>query len=109
MAMGRRNEAKAAWLKLWSLHPFTREGRRVAEWLGGATELPEAAVVARGEALVEAHRNAEGEALLAPLGAASKLPQPLACRAALAMGKAQRKSRAHLRAISTLSLVVKRV
>ena len=106
-AMRSLKEAKAAWLSLWSLHPLTREGRRAGERVGEVGEVPQAAVVARAETLVEAHHNAEGEALLAPLVGSAKLPEALACRAGLALGKAQRKQRAHARAITTLSAVVK--
>lgn len=100
--------ARAALVTLWSAHPLTREARRAQERLGDVAALPAAALVARGEALVEAHHNAEGQALLAPFAVSGKVTSPLACRAGLASGKAQRKLRQHAGAIATLSWVVRR-
>lgn len=105
-ALGKREAAQAALQALWSGHPLSPLGARAAALVGGAAKLPVAVVVARGEALVEAHRNAEGEALLTSALGRLKLPEPLACRAVLAIGKAQRKQRAHGRAIATLTKVV---
>src|SRR5262249_51719046 len=60
------------------------------------------------DALIEANRNAEGIALLEPVVAALKLPDPLACRAGFALGKGLRKQRVHLKAVQVLAPVVKK-
>lgn len=98
---------RAALVKLWSRHPLSPQAAKIEARLGDLSKVGSEALVSRGEALIEAHRNAEGEALIAPLLGALKLPEAVACRAHFAVGKAQRKQRAHARASATLAAVVK--
>lgn len=63
----------------------------------------------RAEALIDAHRNAQGAALLEPLLGTLKLPAALACQAHAAAGRAQRKLRNHARAAALLTPVVQRM
>lgn len=99
---------RAALIKLWSRHPLSREAIRSEGRLGDVSDVGSEALVSRGEVLIDAHHNAEGEALIAPLLEALKLPDALACRAHFAVGKAQRKQRQHAKAVATLAPVVKK-
>ncbi len=98
---------RAALLKLWAAHPLSREGRKAEARLGGAAA-PTEALVTRGEALIDAHRNAQGVALVEPLLAGLKLPEATACRASFAVGKGYRKLRRHAKAVQLLGPVAAR-
>ena len=98
---------RAALIRLWTLHPLSPFSAQVETRLNAAT-LPVEARIARAEQLIEAHRNRRGRALLEPLAPKLKLPDPLACRAHFAYGKALRKERLHSRAIQILVPVVAR-
>jgi soluble lytic murein transglycosylase len=103
-----RKDASAereALVKLWSLHPLSRQAAQAQDRLKG-TKPPLAAEVARAETLIDAHRNRDGIEQLAPLLEKLALPEPLACRAHFAHGKALRKEREHRKAIATLTPVV---
>lgn len=90
--------------RLWGLYPLSSEAKAAERRLAGAPLLVEWKVN-RGEQLIEAHRNRQGMAVLEPLLPGLKLPDPLACRARFAYGKALRKERLHTRAIAMLDLV----
>ncbi len=94
--------------RLWSGHPLSSLAEQAEKRLGGAAKLPRAAHVARAEAWIDAHRNKQGLAALQPLLPQLSLPDPLACRAHFAFGKALRKERQHTKAIEVLSPVVQR-
>lgn len=97
-------EQEALW-KLWSLHPLSSQADEARKRLRGAKpSVP--TQVARAEQLIELHRNKVGLELLEPLLAKLKLPDPLACRARFAYGKALRKERQHTRAIAELKPLV---
>lgn len=106
LADGDRVQAAAALTRLWSERPVSRladlAGTRLRAL--GVPLSPET-VVARGEALVEAHHNRRAIELLAPLTGRSLLPE-LSCRARFVLGKAYRKERLHTRALATLRPVV---
>ncbi len=100
-----RADAKAekkALTALWSKHPLAPQAKRAEARLGSIAALPKDAMIARAEVLIDAHRNAQGIALLEPLIANQKLPDPLACRAHFALGKGYRKQRMHPKAAATL-------
>lgn len=106
-----RNDAKAeqrALAELWSKHPLSAQALKHEKRLVEPEKLPVAITVTRAEQLVEFHRNAQGLALVEPLLESLTLPDPLACRAHLVAGKAQRKLRAHPKAVALLSPVVRR-
>jgi soluble lytic murein transglycosylase len=105
---GEGRAAREALLQLWSRHPVSPEARQAEARLGEPSRLPDESVVTRGEGLIEAHRNAEGEALLTPLLGRLLLPDGLGCRARYAVGRAQRKQRAFGRAVATLTPVTTR-
>lgn len=96
-----------ALLKLWSRHPLAKEVEKAEPRLGDLAAVPQDALVARAEALIDAHRNAQGMELVEPMLATLALPDPLACRAHFAAGKGYRKLRQHAKAIATLAPVVK--
>lgn len=98
---------QATLARLWSLHPLSVQTSKHEQRLTDPDGLSAAVKVARAEQLIEAHRNAQGLALVEPLLEALTLPEPLACRAHFAAGKAHRKLRAHPKAVSVLSAVVK--
>lgn len=106
----RRDEKgeREALLKLWSRHPLSREAGKAEPRLGDLTAAPADALVTRGEALIDAHHNAQGLAFIEPLLGGLKLPDPLACRAHFAAGKGYRKLRQHQKAVTTLAPVVKK-
>jgi soluble lytic murein transglycosylase len=97
---------RAALVKIWAGHPLAALARVAERRLAG--KMPVEAQVAHAEALIDANRNAAGLTLLQPLLAQLKLPDPVACRASFALGKALRKERQHARAIQTLTPVVER-
>ncbi|HZI10649.1 MAG TPA: transglycosylase SLT domain-containing protein [Myxococcus sp.] len=98
---------RAALWRLWAAHPLSQLARQAEKRLKGQTP-PDDAKVARGEALIELHRNKQGLAVLEPLLTQHQLPDPLACRAHFVYGKGQRKERQHTRAIQVLTPVVEK-
>lgn len=96
---------RSALIDLWTLHPLSPLAARAEGRLKMATLAIEARVI-RAEQLIEAHRNRGGLALLEPFAFKLKLPDPIACRAQFAYGKAQRKERRHAKAIRALVPVV---
>jgi soluble lytic murein transglycosylase len=95
-------------LKLWSAHPMSPQAVRAAARM---SDPPPASVdqkVTRAEALIDAHRNVQGIEILQPIVATLKLPEPTACRAHFALGKGQRKQRAHAKSAELLGAVVKK-
>ncbi len=94
---------QAALLKLWSRHPLARDAEKAEARLGDLSAVPQDAMITRAEALIDAHRNAQGVAIVEPMVAAMKLPDPLACRAQFALGKGYRKLRQHVKAVATLA------
>ncbi len=108
--LGGKGDSKGereALLKLWSRHPLSKEAEKVEPRLGDLTAVPVEARVARGEALIDAHRNAQGLELVEPLLEGLALPDGVACQAHFAAGKGYRKLRQHAKAIATLGPVVK--
>ncbi|XXF80977.1 transglycosylase SLT domain-containing protein [Myxococcaceae bacterium GXIMD 01537] len=97
-------ERDALWT-LWGRHPLSPLAAQAEKRLKGQAT-PDTAKVARGEQLIELHRNKQGLAILEPLMPTLKLPDALACRAHFAYGKGMRKERQHTRAIQVLSPVV---
>ncbi|MFN7134627.1 MAG: tetratricopeptide repeat protein, partial [Myxococcales bacterium] len=98
-ARGRKDAARAAYLDVWGQHPNSRYAEpalKRATALGGTPS--DEHRIARGELLMEAHKNQQAIALLAPL--ANDPPKGLSdewlCRARYALGKAYRKERQHL-------------
>jgi soluble lytic murein transglycosylase len=99
---------KQALLQLWAMHPMSLAAGRAA---GRLPSPPPATVdqqISHAEALIDAHRNLQGMAMLEPIAAALKLPDPSACRALFALGKGQRKQRLHAKAVASLAPVVKK-
>ncbi|MCE9671482.1 transglycosylase SLT domain-containing protein [Myxococcus stipitatus] len=100
-----RTSERAALWRLWGAHPLSPLAKQAEKRLKGQAP-PLEAKVARGEQLVELHRNKQGLTQLEPLLGQLKLPDALACRAHFAYGKGMRKERQHTRAIQVLSEVV---
>lgn len=94
----------AALLRLWTEHPLSGLADLAEKRLKG--NLPVAATVSRAERMIDAHRNEQGMAVLAPLLPTLKLPDAVACQAHYNYGKALRKQREHLKAIEVLTPVV---
>ncbi|MEW5738835.1 MAG: transglycosylase SLT domain-containing protein [Myxococcota bacterium] len=106
---GDEKKQRAALLALWSGHPMARrEAARAEERLGDLSAVDSETLITRGEALIDAHRNAQGVALIEPLLPSLSIPDPTACRAHFAVGKGYRKLRKHSVAVQTLAPVVKR-
>ncbi|GMU10096.1 flagellar assembly lytic transglycosylase [Corallococcus caeni] len=107
LAVEKKDKAaeKAALWKLWASQPLSPIVKQVEKRLKGLTP-PTEAKVGRAEALIEAHRNKQGMAILEPMLKTLKLPDALACRAHFAFGKGQRKERQHTAAIQVLTPVV---
>lgn len=99
---------RASLLAVWSRHPASKEAEKAEARLGDLTQAPPEALVARAEALIEVHRNAQGLALVEPMLPTLALPEPLACRAHFAAGKGYRKLRQHAKAVATLGPVARR-
>lgn len=97
-------ERRALW-QVWSGFPLSPLAQVADRRLKGQAP-PVEARVARGEALIELHRNKDGLKLLEPLLPRLALPDALACRAHFAYGKALRKERQHTRALGVLAPVV---
>jgi len=94
---------QAALLKLWSRHPLAKEAEKAEARLGDLSTVPQDAMITRAEALIDAHRNDRGVAIVEPMVPTMKLPDPLACRAQFALGKGYRKLRQHAKAVATLA------
>lgn len=94
---------QAALLALWSRHPLSKEAQKAEPRLGDLSLVPQDVLVTRAEALIDAHRNAQGVAILEPIVPELKLPDALACRAQFALGKGYRKLRQHAKAVATLA------
>jgi soluble lytic murein transglycosylase len=94
-------------LRLWGQHPLSSLARQ-AEARLDLKSVPLERQVDRAESLIDAHRNRAGIEYLQPKLDALKLPDPLACRAHFAVGKALRKEREHARAIAVLAPVVEK-
>ncbi len=90
--------------RLWALHPLSSQARQAGARLDLA-KLPLERTIERAETLVDSHRNQDGIEMLEPLTKKLQLPDPLACRAHFALGKAYRKERQHRDAIRTLAPV----
>ncbi|MGE6761822.1 transglycosylase SLT domain-containing protein [Corallococcus interemptor] len=107
LAVEKKDKAaeRAALWKLWASQPLSPIVKQVEKRLKGQAP-PAEAKVGRAEALIEAHRNKQGMAILEPMLATLKLPDALACRAHFAFGKGQRKERQHTAAIQVLTPVV---
>lgn len=103
---GAKKDAKnetAALEKLWSRHPLSKEAIKAEPRLGDLTALSTEVMISRAEALIDAHRNAQGVAIVEPIVPTLKLPEPLACRAQFALGKGYRKLRQHAKAVQALA------
>jgi soluble lytic murein transglycosylase len=106
--------ARHAWLECWASYPLTAASNDCAKALATlpapANDAPDAeSRVRRAEALLEANRNRDGMAELAPLLATIAAPggaEPLACRAHFAYGKALRRERQHSKSMAQLAPVV---
>lgn len=102
-----RKDAKneqATLLKLWSRHPRSKEAIKAEPRLGDLSTVPADALITRAEALIDAHQNAQGVAMIEPLLSSLKaIPDPLACKAQFAVGKGYRKLRQHAKAVATLA------
>ncbi len=99
---------KQVLLTLWAVHPMSLAAGRAAARLPSPPPASTDQLVTHAEALIDAHRNLQGMALLEPLVPTLKLPDPVACRAQFALGKGQRKQRLHPKAVATLAAVVKK-
>jgi soluble lytic murein transglycosylase len=95
---------RAALEKLWSRHPMSQQAIKAEPRLGELTALSADTLVTRAEALIEAHRNAQGVAIVEPMvPTMAALPDALTCRAQFALGKGYRKLRQHQKAVATLA------
>lgn len=97
---------REALMLLWSTHPLSPLSAQAEKRLKGAG-IPLEAYVTRAELMIEAHRNRQALAVLEPLLHKLRLPDPLACRARFAYGKALRKERRHGSAATALMQVAK--
>ncbi|MFB1482145.1 transglycosylase SLT domain-containing protein [Corallococcus sp. RDP092CA] len=105
-AQGQYNAEHRALLEVWATAPLSREADR-ARTLLRDLPLPMKWRVRRAEALVELHQNVAAMNLLARSGPRTELPDELACRAQLTLGRALRKERQHRRAIQVLEPVAR--
>jgi soluble lytic murein transglycosylase len=103
-AQGMYNAEHRALLEVWATAPLSREADR-AKALLRDLPLPMKWRVRRAEALVEVHQNVAAMNMLARSGPRTELPDELACRAQLTLGRALRKERQHRRAIQVLEPV----
>jgi soluble lytic murein transglycosylase len=104
--MAAKKDAKAeqaALHKLWAGHPMSKEAVKAEPRLGDLTALPQDILITRAEALIDAHRNLQGIAIVEPIVPTLKLPDPIACRAQFALGKGYRKQRQHAKAVAMLA------
>src|SRR5713101_3296720 len=98
---------REALMVLWSTHPLSPLSAQAEKGLKG-TNIPFEASVTRAELMIEAHRNRRALAVLEPLLHKLSLPDPLACRARFAYGKALRKERRHSSAATALQQVAEK-
>ncbi|MFT3708272.1 MAG: transglycosylase SLT domain-containing protein [Archangium sp.] len=90
--------------KLWSRHPLSKEAIKAEPRLGDLTALSTDVLIVRAEALIDAHRNKEGIAIVEPIVPTLKaLPDATTCKAQFALGKGYRKLRQHAKAVQTLA------
>mgnify|MGYP002408434364 FL=1 len=106
--LGRKEEAAAVYLGVWSEHPRCRASGRALQRARSLGAEPSAdQLVARAELVMEAHRNQEAVALVRPLVEAP--PKGLSsaglCRARYVLGKSFRKLRRHSEALAVLRAV----
>lgn len=99
---------KKALIALWSKHPLAPQASWAAMRLGAPAGVPVDAMVTRAEVLIDAHRNAQGLAVLASVLPRLVMPDAVACRANFATGKAYRKLRQHPKAIELLVRVTQK-
>jgi soluble lytic murein transglycosylase len=104
---GSKGDAKletASLEKLWSRHPLSKEAIKAEPRLGDLTALSTDVLITRAEALIDAHRNKEGIAIVEPIVPTLKaIPDATTCRAQFALGKGYRKLRQHAKAVTTLA------
>ncbi|MBN9684617.1 MULTISPECIES: lytic transglycosylase domain-containing protein [unclassified Corallococcus] len=105
-AAGQYNAEHRALLEVWATAPLSPEADR-AKALLRDLPLPMKWRVRRAEALVEVHQNVAAMNMLARSGPRTELPDELACRAQLTLGRALRKERQHRRAIQVLEPVAR--
>ncbi|RKH36950.1 transglycosylase SLT domain-containing protein [Corallococcus sicarius] len=105
-AAGQYNAEHRALLEVWATAPMSREADRARAMLRDLP-LPMKWRVRRAEALVELHQNNAAMTMLNRSGPRTELPDELACRAQLTMGRALRKERLHRRAIQVLEPVAR--
>jgi soluble lytic murein transglycosylase len=103
----RGDRERSALVELWSRHPLSPLASQAEKRLKRSS-LRVQWRLARAEALIDAHRNRRGLALLEPIVSELKPPEPMACRAQFAYGRALRKERQHSKAIRALVPVVAR-
>lgn len=95
---------RAALEKLWSRHPMSQQAIKAEPRLGDLTTLTADTLVTRAETLIDAHRNAQGVAIVEPMvPTMPAIPDALTCRAQFALGKGYRKLRQHQKAVTTLA------
>lgn len=100
-----REAEHTALLRLDATHPLSNMAKLAQRRLRGV-KAPAEVQVLRAETLIDLHRNKQGMKLLEPLLSKPALPDELACRIHFAYGKAERKERAHTRAVAMLKPVV---
>ncbi len=108
-ARGDRKAAKEAYLRLWSEHSLSRQAEDAklrADAMGAAPTREQH--LSRALVYLNAQRNREAAELLERVLAGTKLPDPVACEAQYALGRAHRKLREHTKAIGKLEPVVAR-
>ncbi|NOK10359.1 transglycosylase SLT domain-containing protein [Corallococcus exercitus] len=105
-AAGQYNAEHRALLEVWATAPLSREADRARAMLRDLP-LPMKWRVRRAEALVELHQNVAAMNMLARSGPRTELPDEMACRAQLTLGRALRKERQHRRAIQVLEPVAR--
>ncbi|MCY1030726.1 transglycosylase SLT domain-containing protein [Corallococcus sp. BB11-1] len=105
-AAGQYNAEHRALLEVWATAPMSPAADRARALLRDLP-LPMKWRVRRAEALVELHQNHAAMALLSRSGPRTELPDELACRAQLTLGRALRKERQHRRAIQVLEPVAR--
>ncbi|RKH19272.1 lytic transglycosylase [Corallococcus praedator] len=105
-AAGQYNAEHRALLEVWATAPMSPAADRARALLRDLP-LPMKWRVRRAEALVELHQNTAAMTMLSRSGPRTELPDELACRAQLTLGRALRKERQHRRAIQVLEPVAR--
>ncbi|MBL8920767.1 MAG: transglycosylase SLT domain-containing protein [Myxococcaceae bacterium] len=108
LARGDAKGEQRALAALWSKHPLSAQALKSERRLTEVEKLPVEVTITRADQLVDAHRNAQGLALVEPMLETLELPEPVACRAHFVAGKAQRKLRQHVKAVALLAPIVKK-